>query len=84
MVNKQVVNSKLRKDIQELYRTAYKNGGKYVEESALLQRTIRNLFTYLANAGLANYPTYPKPNDSYTLHQKLGLEDRPICISKSI
>ena len=65
MVNRQVVNSKLRKDIQDLYRTAYKNGGKYVEESALLQRTIRNLFPYLSNAGLANYPTYPKPNELY-------------------
>ena len=65
MVNRQVVSSKLRKDIQELYRTAYKNGSKYVEESALLQRTIRNLFPYLANAGLANYPTYPKPNELY-------------------
>ena len=65
MANKRVVNRKVRIGIQQLIREAYKYGGKYVEEGALLQRNLRNLFSYLDNTSLEQYPRYPKPNELY-------------------
>lgn len=65
MVVKQLINRKLRIKLQRLFKTAYKCGDRYVAEAALLERNIRSLFSYLTNAGLDNYPSYPRPNELY-------------------
>ncbi len=51
-----IVDKKLFKQQERFYKLAYDQSGKCVEECALLQRTIRNLFAFLSNNSLEGYP----------------------------
>ena len=90
MVAKQIVKKKLMTELRQLFSTAYNCEDRHVSEAALLERNIRNLFSYLTNAGLSNYPSCPKPNELYhkiptdsigTFYATIGIDrDRNIIL----
>lgn len=55
MISKYIVNRPLWTQLQQFIKIAYNQGGKEVEEAALLQRQIRELFSNLMNTGLEDY-----------------------------
>ena len=55
MISKYIVNKPIWTQLQQFIKCAYNQSGKGVEEAALLQRQIRELFSNLMNTGLENY-----------------------------
>lgn len=55
MVNRYIVNKPIWSQLRKFIRQTYNQGGKSVEEAALLQRQIRELFSNLMKTGLESY-----------------------------